>query len=58
MARQALMVKDVKDGDVVRGTVHRCPGCEELFIGRADAKTCSAACKMRVRRKAQEETDQ
>lgn len=42
-------------GQRVSGVVHRCPGCGAFFLGRTDAVTCSAACRMAASRERQRE---
>ena len=50
-----MLVKELIDGayvgGYVRGWVKRCKGCDELFVGRIDAKVCSERCRHKVRRK-------
>lgn len=43
------LISELAEGDRVSGTVRRCH-CGALFIGRADARFCSNACRMRETR--------
>lgn len=43
-------ITDLTEGETVKGVVHRCPICGELFIGRADARFCSVKCRVQKHR--------
>jgi hypothetical protein len=39
-------VKDLRPGDIIRGTVHECAHCGTWFIARSDAVVCSNVCRV------------
>jgi len=52
------IIADLVPGMKVAGTVHSCAHCSVEFIGRADARFCSALCRVASSRAAKTRVDQ